>query len=184
MEGNPDGIPVVVLGLEKSPTGASSGGTKVFADRTGLELVVDDSDHEVIAQFFPSDRYLAGGSDFVALNGVPDSPSHKLWEIIYLRTHYSEPFRNAVSSMRRVINAVEAPTLASRELKLLNPRLKYERFQFEVEGPPDQAIKIQYSIDGVQWTELQEITLGETPFSVVDNQFPLKTHRFYRAVIR
>ena len=71
---------------------------------------MDDSAHVAIAQFFSSSRYTAPGSDFVAISGVANSPSHDQWEILYSRTHYSQPFQNSISDMRRVIDAVKAPT--------------------------------------------------------------------------
>jgi len=145
---------------------------------------VDDSEHEAIAQFFPTSRFTAGGSDFVLLNGVPDSPSHELWEIAYLRTHYSEPFRLAVDNLRDAIDSIEAPELSERKLKLFRPALVEGSFRFEVEGPAEQAVTVQYSVDGVNWTDFRELTLGETPQAVVDDQMPRTTHRFYRAVVR
>ena len=50
--GNPHGIPVHIIGLEKDDRGVSSGGSLFFAETTGLEVVLDDSNHVALHQFF------------------------------------------------------------------------------------------------------------------------------------
>ncbi len=169
---------MVVVGLEKDSRGVPSGGTLQFAESTGLELVVDDSDHLAIRQFFPPSRFGAGGSDFVAINGVTYSPSHQLWEIVYLRTHYAQRFRDSVADMRRAIDSVQAPIILSR------PDFVGGRFQFDVAGTPGLSVTVQVSTNWVDWAVLKELTLEKTPVTVVDEMPAPASFRFYRVVER
>ncbi len=177
---------MVVVGLEKDERGVSSGATLNFARGTGLELVVDGSDLEAFLQFFPQSRSGSGGSDFVVVSGVSNSPSHQLWEIIYLRTHYAQRFRDSVSDMRRAIDSVEAPVSLEPATppKLSRPAYVEGQFRFDVAGTPGRSAIVQVSTDGVRWEVLQELTLEEDPVTFVDETSSEADFRFYRVLSR
>ncbi len=177
------------MGLEKAVQGPASGGTIAFADSTGLELVLDDTRHEVLGRFFPPDRGTAFGSDIVILSGVEGSASHQLWEILYLRTHQSrQRFSESIGEMRQAIDGVapapQLPRLAARQRT-------EEGFRFEISGAPGRRARIEHTVDLVRWSSLAEISLGEEPVEWIDRSPPPADeetglpipHRFYRAVI-
>lgn len=180
---------MVIVGLEKDSRGIADGGMRTlrFAEATGLELVADGSDLTAFLQFFPQSRARSGGSDFVVVNGVSNSPSHQLWEIIYLRTHYAQRFRDSVSDMRRAIDSIEAPVVPLEPAmppKLSRPAYVDGRFRFEVEGTPGRAATVQVSTDGVRWEVLKELVLEEVPVAVVDETSSEANFRFYRVLSR
>ena len=178
---------MVVVGLEKDERGVSSGATLNFARGTGLELVVDGSDLEAFLQFFPQSRSGSGGSDFVVVSGVSNSPSHQLWEIVYLRTHYAQRFQDSVSDMRRAIDSVEAPVVPTETAtppKLSRPAYVAGQFRFDVAGTPGRSAIVQVSTDGVRWEVLQELTLEEDPVTFVDETSSESDFRFYRVLSR
>lgn len=158
-----------------------------FAEATGLELVVDGSDLTAFLQFFPQSRARSGGSDFVVVSGISNSPSHQLWEIIYLRTHYPQRFRDSVSDMRRAIDSVQAPVVPPEPAtppKLSQPAYVDGRFRFDVEGTPGRSAIVQVSTDGVRWKVLQELVLEEVSVTVVDETSSEADLRFYRVLSR
>lgn len=178
------------MGLEKDSSGIANGGMRTlrFAEATGLELVVDGSDLAAFLQFFPPSRSRSGGSDFVVINGVSNSPSHQLWEIIYLRTHYTQRFQDSVSDMRRAIDSVGAPVVPPEPAtppKLSQPAYVDGRFRFDVKGTPGRSAIVQVSTDGVRWEVLQEeLVLEEVPVTVVDETSSEADFRFYRVLSR
>lgn len=178
---------MVIVGLEKDERGVSSGATLNFARGTGLELVANGSDLEAFLQFFPQSRAGSGGSDFVVVSGVSDSPSHQLWEIIYLRTHYAQRFRDSVSDMRRAIDSVEAPVVLPEPAtppKLSRPAYENGQFRFDVKGTPGRSAIVQVSTDGVRWKVLKELVLEEVPITFVDETASESDFRFYRVLSR
>ena len=179
---------MVIVGLEKDSRGIADGGMRTlrFAEATGLELVVDGSDLAAFLQFFPQSRAESGGSDFVVVSGVSNSPSHQLWEIIYLRTHYAQPFRDSVSNMRRAIDSVEAPVSLEPATppKLSRPAYVEGQFRFDVAGTPGRSAIVQVSTDGVRWEVLQELMLEEDPVTFVDETSSEADFRFYRVLSR
>lgn len=179
---------MVIVGLEKDSRGIANGGMRTlrFAEATGLELVADGSDLEAFLQFFPQSRARSGGSDFVVVSGVSNSPSHQLWEIIYLRTHYAQRFRDSVSDMRRAIDSVEAPVPPEPATppKLSRPAYENGQFRFEVQGTPGRSAIVQVSTDGVRWEFIKELVLKEVPVTVVDDTSSEADFRFYRVLSR
>ena len=169
----------MLVGIEKDPSG-SSGGTVFFAERTGLELVLDDPDHVALNQFFSASRAGASDSDFVVLNGVANSPSHEQWEIVYTRS-----FRPSISELREAIDSVEAaaaPTLEPAEAPVLSDSIVEEgRFGFMVQGTAGHTGVVEYSVDGSDWMVLEEIQFTDEAIRVVD---PLRAgeHRLYRVL--
>ena len=180
---------MIIVGLEKDSSGIANGGMRTlrFAEATGLELVVDGSDLAAFLQFFPQSRARSGGSDFVVVSGVSNSPSHQLWEIIYLRTHYAQRFRDSVSDMRRAIDSVEAPVVPPEPAtppKLSRPAYENGQFRFDVKGTPGRSAIVQVSTDGVRWEVLQELVLEEVPVTFVDETSAEADFRFYRVLSR
>ena len=183
------GLPVVIVGLEKDSSGIANEGMRTirFAEATGLELVADGSDLVAFLQFFSQSRARSGGSDFVVVSGVSNSPSHQLWEIIYLRTHYNQRFRHSVSDMRRAIDSVQAPVVLPEPAmppKLSRPAYVDGQFRFDIEGTPGRAAIVQVSSDGVLWEVLKELVLEEDPVTFVDETSSEADFRFYRVLSR
>ena len=172
---------MVVLGLEKDSFGVTSGGTLAFADRTGLELVVDDSDHLALEQFFSPNRGEGtNNSDFVILNGVANSSSHELWEVVYSRS-----FRPSVQGMRDAIDSIEAgaPALPPAQAPRLSD-LTWENgaFSFSVLGTAGYTGSVEVSTDGIQWNVLQGIEFDGENQRVTDTDAASRGHRLYRVV--
>jgi hypothetical protein len=169
----------VVLGLEKDSFGIQSGGTLFFAERTGLELVVDDSDHIALHQFFSPNRGEGtNNSDFVVLNGVPNSASHQLWEVVYTRS-----LRPSIRTMKEAIDSVEAggaPLGPAEPAVLSAPSVAGGLFSFSVQGTPGHSGVVEFSSDGVTWSELQKLEFGEESIVVSDSESAEQSHRFYR----
>lgn len=176
------------MGLEKDSRGIANEGMRTlrFAEATGLELVADGSDLEAFLQFFPQSRARSGGSDFVVVSGVSNSPSHQLWKIIYLRTHYDQPFRDSVSDMRRAIDSVAAPVVPPEPAtppKLSQPAYVDGRFRFDVAGTLGRSAIVQVSTDLIRWEVLKELVLEEVPITFVDETSSEADFRFYRVLI-
>ena len=171
------------MGLEKDSFGVGSGGTLFFAERTGLDVAVDDSDHVVLNQFFSPDRGEGtNNSDFVVLNGVPNSASHQLWEVVYSRS-----FWPSVRALREAIDSVETggALLAPAEPAVLSAgSVKGGRFSFSVQGTPGRSGVVEFSSDGIAWSELQSIDFGEEAIEVSDNDSTGQSHRFYRVLTK
>jgi len=162
--GNPQGIPVHVIGLEKDDRGVSSGGSFFFAETTGLEVVLDDSNHAALHQFFPSSRGEdTTDSDFVLLNGVEGSTSHDAWEVLYAQSH-----RVNLKFLREKIDSIEPASLPVVLPTLANPRLIEGQFAFEIDGVAGQKVIVQTSSSGLQWNALREVTMGEMPVTFIE----------------
>lgn len=172
---------MVVLGLEKDDGGIRNGGTLAFADRTGLEIVVDDSAHDALHQFFSPNRGEGtNNSDFVILNGVPNSPSHDLWEVVYTRSRTL-----SVSEIRGAIDSIEAgeavPELPPAEPPVLSDAAADgAMFSFSVSGTAGYRGVVEFSVDGSEWQMLRELDFGDTPVSIVDPISGDQAHRLYR----
>lgn len=170
-----------MLGLEKDDHGIDSGGTLGFAELTGIEIVLDDSDQSVLTQFFPSSRGSGtNNSDFVILNGVAHSPSHELWEVLYTRS------RNLfVDEVRAVIDSIEAGTapLPPPAAPILSePKWDGHRFHFNVKGTADYSGRVEFSKDAIHWETLQEMEFTGELQSVIDLVPADSSHRFYRVL--
>ncbi len=171
----------MVVGLEKDAFGIGSGGTLFFAERTGLELVLDDSDHVALNQFFSPNRGEGtNNSDFVVINGVANSPSHEQWEIVHLRS-----FRPSIRDFRAAIDSIEAggdPLSPAEPPVLSSPRRVGAQFSFDVQGTPGHLGVVEFSVDGVTWEVLQELAFGEEPIQVLDTVSDVAGHRLYRVL--
>lgn len=168
-----------VIGLEKDDRGVSSGGTLAFASSTGLEVVLDDSAHEALHQFFPSNRGEGtNNSDFVLLNGVEGSPSHEAWEILHVESR-----RVSIQSIRDKIDSIEPASVPAVPPSLSNPRLVDGQFVFEVDGTPGRSVIVQISNDGVQWDNLREVTLEEMPVTFSEPLSSNSSLLLFRVVI-
>lgn len=103
--GNSDGVEFMHVALNLQRNAENS--TQSFIDFYRLPFVLNDFDREV------ANRFQNGGQPiFAIINGVANSPSNQLWELVYTRLGYgdlSQPiteFRQAVNSVRA---AVEVP---------------------------------------------------------------------------
>ena len=142
----------------------SSGGALFFAETTGLEVVLDDSNHVALHQFFsPSRGESANDSDFVLLNGVEGSTSHDAWEVLYAQSH-----RVNLKSLREKIDSIEPASLPALQPTLSNPRLIEGQFAFEIDGVAGQKVIVQTSSSGLQWNALREVTMGEMPVTFME----------------
>ena len=165
--------------MEKDDQGVSSGGSLFFADRAGLELVLDDAAHTALHQFFPPSRGEGtSASDFVVLNGVSNSPSHQQWEIMHI-----ESIRPTISSIRNVIDSVEPAATAAIPPTLSNPGLIDGAFTFQVDGSPGVETTVQVSRNGITWETRQTITLGDGPVTVTEPLLDGPEAVFYRLQI-
>lgn len=59
-------------------------------------------------------------------------------------------------------------------------RFTEEGFAFDVTGTPDSTVIVEVSLDLLEWTELETLTLGDTPIPVTDPEAGLSGQRFYR----
>ena len=177
--GNAHGIPVRVIGLEKDDFGVPSGGTARFAQDTGLDVVLDDSDHVALHQFFPSNRGEGtNNSDFVLLNGVEGSMSHESWEVLHVESR-----RVSIQSIRDKIDSIEPASVPALPPTLMNPRVIDGHFVFEITGAAGQSATVQISNDGLQWDVLGEVKLAEVPVTFTEPVPNDSSHLLFRAVI-
>ena len=172
---------MVIVGLEKDDSGISSGGTLFFAERTGIELVLDDSDHIALHQFFSPNRGEGtNNSDFVVINGVANSPSHKQWEIVHTRS-----LRPSIRDFRTAIDSIEAgaaPLAPAEPPVLSSPRWEGGQFSFDVQGTSGRAGVVEFSEDGIAWKVLDELSFGDEPIQVLDAISDVSGHRLYRVL--
>jgi hypothetical protein len=110
--GNQHGVPVTFLTLNTFPSGGTAQTNRIIS-YAGLELVgIDDATKDSAAvnqfeyEFLPM---------VALLNGVEDSPSHSLWEIVEIDDDFKSSkvaaFKNKVNSIKAPANA--APTINS-----------------------------------------------------------------------
>ena len=168
-----------MIGLEKDDRGVSSGGTLFFAQTTGLDVVLDDSNHLALHQFFTSNRGEGtNNSDFVLLNGVEGSSSHESWEVLHVESR-----RVSIQSIRDKIDSIEPASVPAVPPTLSNPRLINGHFVFEIDGTAGQSVIVQTSSDGLQWDVLREVTLNEMPVTFTEPLQNDQTHLLFRVVI-
>ena len=168
-----------VIGFEKDDRGVSSGGTLFFAQSTGLEIVLDDSNHQVLHQFFPSNRGEGtNNSDFVLLNGVKGSPSHESWEVLHVESR-----RVSIQSIRDKIDLIEPAFAPLIPPVLSKPQLIDGAFTFEIEGTSGRDVIIQTSRDGLNWENLRTVTIGEAAFMVSENIINESAPVLFRVVV-
>lgn len=166
----------MVIGLEKDEDGIQNGGTIGFANRTGIQLVLDDSAQNVLRQFFPSSRGSGtNNSDFVILNGAHSS-THRLWEIVYTRS------RNlVVSEVREAIDSIVASSPPPNAPVLSDPKREGDRFIFNVKGTAGHSGRLEFSNDATLWKPLREIDFTGEPQQITD--LLSDESRFYRVII-
>jgi len=98
--GNPAGIPVVHVAVNLQPNQESQ--TQNFVDRAGFELVAEDFGRALAG------RFQAGGQPiFAIINGVANSPSHRLWELLLHQDGYGQS-QSPIAAFRSAIDAVQA----------------------------------------------------------------------------
>ena len=101
--GNADGIPVTLLSLNIYPVGGEAQTNRIIS-YAGLKQVAIDDATKATSALQQLDYDLLPLA--VILNGVEDSPSHKLWEIV----HMDEDFGTSrVNSFRTKVDSIRAP---------------------------------------------------------------------------
>ena len=168
-----------MIGLEKDDFGVPSGGTLRFAQDTGLDVVLDDSDHVALHQFFPTNRGEGtNNSDFVLLNGVEGSTSHEAWEVLHIESR-----RVSIQSIRDKIDSIEPASVPVVPPTLSHPRLIDGEFVFEVDGIAGRNAVVQISVNGRQWEDVREIASVDSPVTVrltIQND---PAHSLFRVVV-
>ncbi len=150
-----------------------------FADRAGLDLVLDDGAHTALHQFFPPNRGEGtSASDFVVINGVNHSPSHQQWEILHI-----ESIRPSINTIRNAIDSIEAASAPAKPPTLSAPALVDGSFTFQAEGTAGSEISVQVSRDGVSWETKQNITLGNEPTTISEPLIEGPEPVFYRLLM-
>lgn len=121
--GNPDGIPVQVLSINLEAESPES--TDAFAERAGLDLVVDDLNQEAWNLY-----NLLGNQPsiplFVIINGVTNSTSHSAWEVLHSQHGmYVFPRETTAKAFRSLIDKVKAgpPPISPSPIQNSNPFL-------------------------------------------------------------
>lgn len=93
----------MVLGINTEQNNPDN--TDQFIARVGFNLVLDDPEWSGYAQFGPG----GAASRYVIINGVPDSPSHQQWEVLFNDSYFPP---EDVTLLRAMIDGVQ-PTLLS-----------------------------------------------------------------------
>ena len=78
--------------------------TQQFIDAFGFENVVDDASRTFHGRFFPS----FATTTFAIINGIENSPSHQLWEIVSLRDDLGRS-EQAVTDLQQAIHSIVRP---------------------------------------------------------------------------
>ena len=107
--GNTNGVPVAVVPVNVESANESA--TDSFIRGAGLDLVANDYSASAYNQFETGYIPL-----FVIINGVPDSPSHRQWEVLYRDSGYP-----GAEAVRSVINRVKASDPLSRPRIVVDP---------------------------------------------------------------
>lgn len=148
---------MVVIGLEKDVVGLQ-GGSEFFAERTGIRILADDTSHVALHQFFPVSRGdgSRNASDFVIINGIAGTPSHRQWEILF-----SQSGSPSTASLRKAINSVAAPdpveAIDVMPVRVSAPTLGGGRLSMTISGQVGVTYVIQTSSDLKAWFDQDEV---------------------------
>lgn len=155
--GNPDGIPVVHIGINLQPNQEQQ--TQNFVSNAGLDLVLNDFSRLV------ANRFAGGGQPiFAIINGVTNSPTHKPWELLYSQAGYGQTtfpinlFQAAIDSVKAAPTASRLVGLRERDSATLDLTLEVRqgrRYRIEtstnlVEWSPGISLTATNAIHGVQ----------------------------------
>lgn len=150
VNGNPDGIPVMHVGLNLQSSAETL--TQEFIDTYHMELVLNDFDRAVSSRFQPSNQPI-----FAIINGVSNSSTHEQWELLYSRLGYGD-LNHPIDEFRTAIDSVEAGT--SVELPIVNVPLSDLRIA------TGEELLLQVNATGSQleysWTKDEEILPDES----------------------
>ncbi|MEM9160754.1 MAG: immunoglobulin domain-containing protein [Verrucomicrobiota bacterium] len=99
--GNPHGIEVMHVGVNLQEGAEIS--TQTFINDFGFQFVLNDFDRTVANRFQTGQQPI-----FAIINGVPESPSHNQWELLYSLLGYNVT-PTPIGQFRNVIDSVQAP---------------------------------------------------------------------------
>ena len=110
-------------GLEIQHIGANLQGqaeaqTNNFVETNGIDFAIDDINRELANRFI-----LSGGQPlFAIINGVPDSPSHEQWELLFVHDGFGN-LSQPIQTFRNVFESVDAP-----EIVIAPDRMEFSEF--------------------------------------------------------
>ena len=170
--GNPDGIPVVHVGVNLQPSQEVQ--TQNFVTQAGLDLVLNDFSRAV------ANRFASGGQPiFAIINGVTNSPSHKPWELLYSQPGYGQT-TFPINLFRSAIDAVKAAPAPSRVTGL---RLRgAETLDLTLEGLQGKRYRIESSTNLVHWSAVISLTATNMRHLVQLQKSAGQEPRFFRVV--
>jgi thiol-disulfide isomerase/thioredoxin len=170
--GNPDGIPVVHIGVNLQPNQEVQ--TQNFVTQAGLDLVLNDFSRAV------ANRFASGGQPiFAVINGVTNSPTHKPWELLYSQPGYGQT-TFPINLFQSAIDAVKTASLPSRVagFRLRNA----ETLDLTLEVQQGKPYRIESSTNLVHWSSVISLTATNSNHVVQLQNSAGQERRFFRAV--
>ncbi|MBX3733459.1 MAG: TlpA family protein disulfide reductase [Verrucomicrobiae bacterium] len=160
-DGNAEGLPVLHIGvnLQADNNDANRNATTTFAQIYRIPLVVQDSSRRFQGLFGPT----SGQPTFAIINGVTNSPSHRLWELIYARFSYQDSTATRpIEAFQTAIDSVQAPP-PQLEAFRIRPDGHWE---FSITGPGRAPVLLEWSEDlgGWQSTGMNFPTAEPAPY--------------------
>lgn len=170
--GNPDGIPVVHIGVNLQSSQEVQ--TQNFVTQAGLDLVLNDFSRLV------ANRFASGGQPiFAIINGVTNSPTHKPWELLYRQAGYGQT-TFPISLFQAAIDAVKTAPLPSR-VAGFRPGVA-GTLDLTLEAQPGKRYRIESSTNLVHWTSAISLTATNSSHVVQLQNSAGQERRFFRAV--
>ena len=161
---------MVVVGISTDQT--SRVNTDNFIRNTGFDLVLDDPTWRSYAQFGPGNS----ASRYVIINGLPDSPSHKQWEVLF-NDVYFQPRQPEV--VRAIIERVKPPPI--RPVLSGIRRMEGVAVEFVLTTAAGRNYHVEFSEDLRSWKRVATLTATETRTVYRDASPSPPRQGFYRA---
>jgi thiol-disulfide isomerase/thioredoxin len=151
--GTANGLPFLRLGmnLQADRRASDTAGTNAFISAHQINPVLEDTSRVVARRFVPG----GGQPIFAIINGIADSPSHRQWEIIDIRSGYLTT-STPIQDFRTAIDSVQAaPSEPSDTARIQSFSLTASgALRFQVAGNNRDEIQLRHSIDLMNWTPL------------------------------
>lgn len=174
--GNPDGIPVVQIGINLQL--GQDALTDNFIRQAGYDYVANDTSRVLARRFQAS-----GQPIFAIINGVSNSPSHKQWELLLHQNGYGTT-QHPIAQFRRVIDSVKAAAVAIPPRINRIQRLADGSFELTVLIDSTAILQLEATSNLTDWTPITSGTAQGGAVRFLDTQSKGLDLRIYRAVFR
>jgi hypothetical protein len=177
-KGSSNGLPVAYVAVNLEPSASYVAQTDGFINQHKFRIAVNDygpgGTNTVRTLFFAQGTRPV----FIIINGVSNSPSHALWQVITAEQGYGDSnFADNVAGWQRLIDSVQAPPP-----RITHVGLNDGRFEFTIPGQRGRTNRVECTTDFTVWTTITNVFGTNAPVVVRDLNPADGLGRFYRVV--